>query len=259
MSDSTYSTRITYLTADDIARLPGSMPSGLSCQKCFFFWWYKIITDVESCLYDECLLMMGVMHLKSCCPPKGFLPRRPKERKYQTMILNLADAVEPSPFFLTTAASYLRDWVTESAILVPPLDVSILTTSSRPALQVQPVGNTVPVAALEPGVSNVRIERGNPGGPQELVANPRMDVICGIAKTLQKEGVTWTDAINKGYELWDKLNPNVMAALNQNSFQGIVAAGAAAESTSSPDPPVVEDLEDDASVPLQPEFDDVDR
>ena len=86
-----------------------------------------------------------------------------------------------------------------------------------------------------------------------------MDVICGIAKTLQKEGVTWTDAINKGYELWDKLNPNVMAALNQNSLQGIVAAGAAAESTSSPDPPVVEDLEDDASVPLQPEFDDVDR
>ena len=55
------------------------------------------------------------------------------------------------------------------------------------------------------------------------------------------------------------MNPNVMAALNQNSFQGIVAAGAAAESTSSPDPPVVEDLEDDASVPLQPEFDDVDR
>ena len=189
-----------------------------------------------------------------CSDFTGFLSRRPKEQKYKMMILGLADAIEPSPFFLQTAAAYLRDWVNGTLQLVPPLDVSILAAvSARPVCRSDPVSNTVPVAALEPNVSDVRIDRANSQTPQDVVTNPRMEVICGIAKTLHKEGVDWTDAFRKAYELWDKLNPNVKMALEVNSV------GAVAESNTSPDPSAVENLEDDTMLPLQPEVDYDDR
>ena len=171
------------------------------------------------------------------------------------MILNLADAIEPSPFFLRNAASYLRDWINGTLTLVPPLDTSILTTRSRLTSEFEPVHNAGEVAALEPSVSNVRVERASAQVPQEVIVNPRMEVICGMATTLHNEGLNWTNSFEKAYELWGKLNPSVMEALDTNFPQRDVVSGAVAESTDSPNPPVVEDLEDDAALPLEPEVD----
>ena len=109
----------------------------------------------------------------------GFLSRRPKDRKYKTKIVNLADAIEPSPFFLRSAASYLRAWVTETAQLTPALDVSILTTSST-RLVVSEGGShhSLEVATLEPSVSNIRIERAGAQVPQEVIVDPRTRGCC---------------------------------------------------------------------------------
>ena len=174
------------------------------------------------------------------------------------MILGLANAIEPSPFFLTAGASYLRDWVNETLTLVPPLDVSILTTPSQSHAPMDLMVNSgSEVTALEPTVSDVRVERAAAPLAQEPVMNPRMEVICGIAKTLYNEGSSWTNAFKKAYELWEKLNPQVMTALAMNAPQGIVPVGDVAQSNENPAPPPVEDLEDDSAVPL--EVGDVDR
>ncbi len=169
------------------------------------------------------------------------------------MILGLAKAIEPAPFHLKDAASYLRDWVTEKLTLVPALDVSILTTSRPPSGVVEPLIGGGQVSALEPGVSTVRVERSSTPTLGEVHINPRMEVICGIAKSLHTEGCDWTVAIQKGYELWEKLNPNVVAALggnrnNTDVSQGNVQPGALV----SADP---ED-QDDQLQPMELELDD---
>ena len=115
-------------------------------------------------------------------------------------------------------------------------------------------GNSDHVTAFEPNVSNVRVERTSAQGAQEAIETPRMAVICGIAKTLHKEGIEWVPAIQKAYELWGKLHPNVAAALDMNTSEGNVQNGDVAESINAPNPPV-EDLEDDTAVPLEAEFD----
>lgn len=137
------------------------------------------------------------------------------------MILGLANAIEPAPFNLKDAATYLRDWVNGNLTLVPAVDVSILTTSRLPSRVVEPLNGGGLVSALEPGVSTVRVERSSAPVVGDVHINPRMEVFCGIAKSLRNEGCDWTAAIQKAFELWAKLNPNVVAALggNQNNME----------------------------------------
>ena len=167
------------------------------------------------------------------------------------MILGLANAIEPAPFNLKDAATYLRDWVNGNSTLVPAVDVSILTTSRLPSRVVEPLNGGGLVSALEPGVSTVRVERSSAPVVGEVHINPRMEVICGIAKSLHNEGCDWTAAIQKAYELWAKLNPNVVAALggNQNNMD-------VSEGNVQPGALVAADPEDqDDQVPMELELD----
>lgn len=182
----------------------------------------------------------------------GFLARRPKNKKYTNMIMGLADAVGASPFNLVAAASYLRDWVSERLTLQPPIDVSVLASPRlRGAVGSMDGAVAGAVVALEPNVSDVRVERASVSLPPQVVVDPRMEVICGMAKALHAEGSEWLHAFRKAHELWDKLNPNVRNALNVS--EGSVQH----EDVVGRDPlPLVEDqLEDDAAVPLEAELD----
>ncbi|CAK9095039.1 unnamed protein product [Durusdinium trenchii] len=158
------------------------------------------------------------------------------------MIMGLADAVGASPFNLVAAASYLRDWVSERLTLQPPIDVSVLASPRlRGAVGSMDGAVAGAVVALEPNVSDVRVERASVSLPPQVVVDPRMEVICGMAKALHAEGSEWLHAFRKAYELWDKLNPNVRNALNVS--EGSVQH----EDVVGRDPlPLVEDqLEDD--------------
>lgn len=135
------------------------------------------------------------------------------------MIQNLATAVEKDPFNMKDGARYLRNWVTESMVLSPAVDVSFICSAATLGSldHSQRMANPHPQAvALEPAVGQVRVEAGRfatNGTLQNAATNPKMDVIGGIAESFRSEGLTWEDSFDKAFKLWDKLNASLQSAL----------------------------------------------
>ena len=123
------------------------------------------------------------------------------------MIQGLADAVESQPFHMRSAAAYLRAWVTETQQLAPALDVSFI--SSTPTVFTHQVGQSAAVVALEPSVSQVRVENGGIARSQPSPVGgmtPKMEIITGMAQAFRSQGVGWAEAYKKAYVMWDKLS-----------------------------------------------------
>ena len=168
------------------------------------------------------------------------------------MIYGLATALEKRPYCLARASKYLRDWVDEKLVLASPLQVDIIQQVQPRFRYGGPSVTSTAVVPLEPSVSAITVHAAAASG---AAATPKMIVIGGIATTLKKNnGLTWTDAFAQAYDLWGKLNSDLVASLvipegnvpvqylfpegGSNSNEGV-------ESGVEPPP-----MEDDALVPL---------
>ena len=123
------------------------------------------------------------------------------------MIQGLADAVESQPFQMRSAAAYLRAWVTETQQLAPPLDVSFIV--STPTVFPHQVGQSAAVVALEPSVTQVRVENGGiaRGQPSPVGGmTPKMEIIIGMAQSFRNQGVGWAESYKQAYVMWGKLS-----------------------------------------------------
>lgn len=163
------------------------------------------------------------------------------------MIQSLATAIEKDPFKMVDGAHYLRTWVAESMSLAPALDVSIIDSAAvRGSLARSQSANPQAAVALEPAVGQVRVEAGRFATNGALQANPKMEVVGGIAESFKNEGFSWEESFDKAFQLWGKLNLSLQSALPLPPL----AADA---------PPVDECLdqpiEDDSAVVLQEEAD----
>jgi hypothetical protein len=144
---------------------------------------------------------------------EGYLPRRQKPAKYIKMIQGLADAVESQPFQMRSAAAYLRACVTETQQLAPPLDVSFIV--STPTVFPHQVGQSAAVVALEPSVTQVRVENGGiaRGQPSPVGGmTPKMEIIIGMAQSFRNQGVGWAESYKQAYVMWGKLSVSLRQA-----------------------------------------------
>lgn len=140
-----------------------------------------------------------------------FVPWRPKTQKYTKMIHDLANAIAQHPFNMQRGARYLHDWVDEKLACAAPVTVNILEMIQPTFVRPAHVHSTA-VVGLEPEVSTIRVLAAAGGtGP---VTTPKMTVIGGMATTLRDtSGLTWSEAFTKAFELWEKLNTNIVASL----------------------------------------------
>ena len=70
------------------------------------------------------------------------------------------------------------------------------------------MGQSAAVVALEPSVSQVRVENGGIARSQPSPVGgmtPKMEIITGMAQAFRSQGVGWAEAYKKAYVMWDKL------------------------------------------------------
>ena len=169
------------------------------------------------------------------------------------MIQGLADAVESQPFHMGSAAAYLRAWVTETQQLAPPLDVSFIV--STPTVVSHQVGPRASVVALEPSVSQVRIENGGISRSQPSRVGgmtPKMEIITGMAQAFRNQGAGWTQSYKQAYVMWDKLSVSLQQvfAVPQQISRGaapsneVAADGEREDEVGEPNLPPEDNLED---------------
>ena len=116
MSDSAFCARLTYISPEDVAKLPGTMPEGwggnISLEICSEQISIREVHtglisffegDVQKTVQLEYILLR--FHLVFTLHFEGYLPRRQKPAKYIKMIQGLADAVESQPFQMRSAAA----------------------------------------------------------------------------------------------------------------------------------------------------------
>ncbi len=127
------------------------------------------------------------------------------------MIHGLATAIEKHPYCLARASKYLQDWVDEKLVLASPLQVDIIQKVHPRLRHGGPSVTSTAVVPLEPSVSAITVHAAATPG---TAATPKMIVIGGIASTLKtNNGLSWTDAFAQAYELWEKLNSDLVASL----------------------------------------------